>query len=100
MARLKLLDVLVSALLDKGSMMSIVPVDVLIGAKNRGFGVDCSEVIVEEEMETVYGAFNHKMEFIGAVKISVELEESRKNEVAFHILDSSDNGILIVTNLP
>ncbi|EYC34460.1 hypothetical protein Y032_0001g428 [Ancylostoma ceylanicum] len=49
-------------------------------------------------MESVYDASNHKIEFLGAVKIAVELEKSRKGEVAFHTLDSSDNEILLGTN--
>ncbi|EYB97083.1 hypothetical protein Y032_0143g2375 [Ancylostoma ceylanicum] len=94
----KLLDARVPALLDTGSMISIVPVGVLIRAKSRGFDVDCLEVIPESEMESVYDASNHKMEFLGAVKITVELENGRKNEVAFHIRDSSDDEILLGTN--
>ncbi|EYC16536.1 hypothetical protein Y032_0033g2708 [Ancylostoma ceylanicum] len=94
----KLLDARVPALLDTGSMISIVPVGVLIRAKSRGFDVDCLEVIPESEMESVYDASNHKMEFLGAVKITVELENGRKNEIAFHIRDSSDDEILLGTN--
>ncbi|KAL6723285.1 hypothetical protein ANCDUO_10410 [Ancylostoma duodenale] len=94
----KLLDARVPALLDAGSMISMVPVGVLIRAKCRGFDVDCLEVIPEKEMESVYDASNHKMEFLGVVKITAELENLSEKELASHIRDSSDDEILLGTN--
>ncbi|VDO89928.1 unnamed protein product [Heligmosomoides polygyrus] len=46
----------------------------------------------------VYDASNNEMQFLGATKISVQLEEGGESEVAFHITDSPENEVLLGTN--
>lgn len=61
-----------SAMLDTGLMNSIIPLGISAQAKRRGFDVDGLEVIGKEEIEPIYDASGNRMEFLGAVKISVE----------------------------
>ncbi|VDP37330.1 unnamed protein product [Heligmosomoides polygyrus] len=88
----------VPALLDTGSMVSIVPIGVLAKAKMRGVDVDALEIIRSEWRRPVYDASNNRMEFLGAVRIEVEMENCGKKEVAFYITDSAEEEILIGTN--
>ncbi|EYC38562.1 hypothetical protein Y032_0710g1733 [Ancylostoma ceylanicum] len=53
------------AMLDTGSMISIVLVGVLARAKAKGFNVDSLEVIARTKIEPVYDASNNRIEFLG-----------------------------------
>ncbi|KHJ99572.1 zinc knuckle [Oesophagostomum dentatum] len=94
----RMLEERISALMDTGSMISIVPVGVLVRAKKRGFDIDSLEVLPEKEMEPICDASGRRMKFLGAVKTAVALEQGKKNEVAFYILDSNSNKIVLGTN--
>ncbi|KAK6060734.1 hypothetical protein COOONC_01603 [Cooperia oncophora] len=50
------------------------------------------------DMVPVYDASGNRMEFMGAVKITVELKAGRKVKVSFHIMDVSEKEILLGTN--
>ncbi|VDO18786.1 unnamed protein product [Heligmosomoides polygyrus] len=94
----KLLQKQVPAILDTGSMISIVPVGILARAQDAGFDIDSLEVLPRESMGPVYDASNNQMVFLGAVKLNVELEGGKKVEVAFHISDEKGESILLGTN--
>ncbi|KHJ87064.1 hypothetical protein OESDEN_13169, partial [Oesophagostomum dentatum] len=66
MHQAKLLGGTTPALLDTGSMISIVPLDVLVRAYNRGFDIDSIEPIPKEEIDPVFDASNNPMSFLGA----------------------------------
>lgn len=57
----KLLDTRSPALLDTGSMITIVPVGVLAKTKDRGSDVDGLEVIPARERMQVYDASKNEM---------------------------------------
>ncbi|CAJ0608728.1 unnamed protein product [Cylicocyclus nassatus] len=88
----------VPAILDTGSMISIVPVGVLARAKKAGYDVDVLEMISDRKLNPVYDASTNKMSFLGAVKVLVKLEGGKKSIVAFHISDVKDDDVLITTN--
>uniref|UniRef100_A0A7I5EEG1 CCHC-type domain-containing protein n=1 Tax=Haemonchus contortus TaxID=6289 RepID=A0A7I5EEG1_HAECO len=88
----RMLECRVPALLDTGSMISIVPVRVL--ARD----VDRLELIKDDKNVPVHDAFNNRMEFMSAVRIIVELEGGRSSDVAFYIVDSCDDEVLLGTN--
>ncbi|EYC41411.1 hypothetical protein Y032_0569g65 [Ancylostoma ceylanicum] len=88
-----------SAILDTGSMISIIPVGILAQAKRKGFDVDSLKVIDDEEMEFVYDASGNRMDFLGAVKIPVALEGGKSSVVAFHIVDRRDEVVLGTNSL-
>ncbi|VDL84828.1 unnamed protein product [Nippostrongylus brasiliensis] len=85
-------------LLDTGSMISIIPVGLLAAAQGKGYDVDALEVAPRKEMIPVFDASGKRMDFLGAVKIKVELEGGKGSEVAFHIPDMNDKEILRCTN--
>ncbi|VDL70758.1 unnamed protein product [Nippostrongylus brasiliensis] len=86
------------ALLDTGSMISIIPLGVLVKAKRRGFDIDSLEPIDKKEIEPVFDASNNPMTFLGAVRIKVQLVGGPCAAVAFHTAKVDDNEILIGTN--
>lgn len=94
----RLVDTQVSAILDTGSMISILPVGVLARAQQAGYDVDSLEVLPKDTMVPVYDASGNQMAFLGAVKVLVELEGGKKVEVAFHIADEKGDEILLGTN--
>ncbi|KAK6016362.1 zinc knuckle [Ostertagia ostertagi] len=94
----KLLDMSVPAILDTGSMISIMPVGVLARAKKSGFDVDSLEMVPRESMVPVCDASGNSMAFLGAVKVNIELEGGDSGEVAFHISDMKEGELLLGTN--
>ncbi|CAJ0606662.1 unnamed protein product [Cylicocyclus nassatus] len=97
-AQISMLNLQVPAILDTGSMISIVPVGVLARAKKAGYDVDVLEVIPDRKLNPVYDASTNRMNFLGAVKVPVKLEGGKKSIVAFHISDVKDDDVLIGTN--
>ncbi|XGW19754.1 hypothetical protein V3C99_003527, partial [Haemonchus contortus] len=94
----KVLDLRVPAIVDTGSMISIIPVGILARAQKEGYDVDSLEVLSEDSIIPVFDASRNRMDFLGAVKIAVELEEGNKVDVAFHIADDKEAKILLGTN--
>nr|CDJ81915.1 Zinc finger domain containing protein [Haemonchus contortus] len=94
----KVLDLRVPAIVDTGSMISIIPVGILARAQKEGYDVDSLEVLSEDSIIPVFDASRNRMDFLGAVKIAVELEEGNKVDVAFHIADDKEAEILLGTN--
>uniref|UniRef100_A0A7I4Z2W1 Retroviral aspartyl protease n=1 Tax=Haemonchus contortus TaxID=6289 RepID=A0A7I4Z2W1_HAECO len=93
----KVLDLRVPAIVDTGSMISI-PVGILAKAQKEGYDVDSLEVLSEDSIIPVFDASRNRMDFLGVVKIAVELEEGNKVNVAFHIADDKEAEILLGTN--
>ncbi|XGW25478.1 hypothetical protein V3C99_006696, partial [Haemonchus contortus] len=89
----RMLECRVPTLLDTGSTISIVPARVL-----ARFDVDRLELIKDDKNVPVYDASNNRMKFMGAVRIMVELEGGRSSDVAFYIVDSCDDEVLLGTN--
>ncbi|KAK6012773.1 zinc knuckle [Ostertagia ostertagi] len=95
----RLLNMSVPAILDTGSMVSIMPVGVLARAQKTGFDVDSLEVIPKGSMVPVLDASGNSMTFLGAVfDCSHKLEGGDRAEVAFHISDVKEGEILLGTN--
>ncbi|EYB92423.1 hypothetical protein Y032_0194g1439 [Ancylostoma ceylanicum] len=93
--RVRLMDTEFPALLDTGSMISVVPVRILEDAQKRGYDIDKLKVL--KMRSKVYDASNNAMTFAGAVRIDVEVE-GRKRAVAFHISQGDENELLLGTN--
>ncbi|KAK6041588.1 zinc knuckle [Cooperia oncophora] len=97
-ASLTLLDRTSSALIDTGSMISIIPVDVLAKAQQDGYDVDALEVIEECRLSPVFDASDNRMRFLGAVIIEAELQGGNRCKVAFHITKRKEAEIILGTN--
>ncbi|EYB99000.1 hypothetical protein Y032_0126g1347 [Ancylostoma ceylanicum] len=93
--QVRLMDKEVPAVLDTGSMISVVPVRILEDAQKRGYDVDKLKVL--KTKSEVYDASNNAMTFIGAVRIDVEIE-GQKRAVAFHVSRDEENELLLGTN--
>ncbi|KAL6734307.1 hypothetical protein Aduo_004863 [Ancylostoma duodenale] len=79
-------------------MISIIPLGVLVRAHQRGLDIDSLQAIPKEEIQPVFDASNNQMNFVGSVRIRVELEGGRPSEVAFHVAKSDEEEILLGTN--
>ncbi|EYC06194.1 hypothetical protein Y032_0077g1084 [Ancylostoma ceylanicum] len=95
MVQVRLMDKEVPAVLDTGSMISVVPVRILEDAQKRGYDVDKLKIL--KTRSKVYDASNNAMAFIGAVRIDVEVE-GQKRAVAFHVSRDDENELLLGTN--
>ncbi|KAK5966835.1 CCHC-type domain-containing protein [Trichostrongylus colubriformis] len=69
MIALDLLEDRCKALVDTGSMISIIPIEVLARAQDRGFDVDSLAVVPKSELKPVFDASSNRMDFLGAVYI-------------------------------
>ncbi|KAK6010066.1 hypothetical protein OSTOST_24943, partial [Ostertagia ostertagi] len=94
----QLLNDMTQALLDSGSMISIIPLQVLANAYYKGFDVETLKREDDSQMETIYDASNNPMKFLGIVRIQVKLQGGNPSEIAFHISNERSNEILLGTN--
>nr|CDJ95103.1 gag, pol and env protein precursor [Haemonchus contortus] len=97
-AWVNMLNERVRALIDTGSMISIVPIGLLARAQDNGFDVDSLTVIDRETLEPVYDASNNEMQFLGGISIAVKIEGGSEYEVAFYISKEKGHEVLLGTN--
>ncbi|KAK6044692.1 zinc knuckle, partial [Cooperia oncophora] len=97
-ASLNLLDRTAPALIDTGSMISIIPVGVLAKAQDNGYDVDALQLIEQDRLSPVFDASDNRMNFLGAVIIEAELHEGNRCKVAFHISKKKEEEIILGTN--
>lgn len=71
------------ALIDTGSMISIVPVEVLGSAMDRGYDLDALPLVQTKALMPVFDASNSRMQFLGAVYIEVELADGKYGGVPY-----------------
>nr|CDJ94320.1 Zinc finger domain containing protein [Haemonchus contortus] len=89
-ANVKVLGLSCTALLDTGSQISIVPLKVLRAGQLSGFNVNQDiEKFPLENQSPIYDASGNKMQFEGAVKLPLELEETASGEVKNSVLHCS-----------
>ncbi|KAK6017783.1 zinc knuckle, partial [Ostertagia ostertagi] len=77
------------ALIDTGSMVSVIPVEILAKAQNRGIDVDALKLTEKSQLAPVFDASDRRMRFLGAVHIETELEGGNRGFVPFHISSKS-----------
>ncbi|CAJ0599711.1 unnamed protein product [Cylicocyclus nassatus] len=87
----------VEALIDTGSMISIIPLKVLAAAYG-GYDVDSLERIKEDDVNIVYDASSNEMKFLGGVRIPTAIQGGRTAQVAFYISEEDSLEILLGTN--
>ncbi|KHJ95433.1 zinc knuckle [Oesophagostomum dentatum] len=86
------------ALLDSGSMISIISSKVLADAHKKGFDIDTLELVERDPSETVYDASRNQMSFLAIVQIPASLEGGKTKTVAFHISEKEEDEVLLGTN--
>ncbi|XGW05284.1 hypothetical protein V3C99_016006, partial [Haemonchus contortus] len=87
-----------SALIDSGSMVSIIPITLLEKAQANGFDVDALPTFSAKELGPVYDASGNEMKIVGAVTLEVTLEGGGKDEVTFHITPLPQDEVLLGMN--
>ncbi|KAK6050755.1 zinc knuckle [Cooperia oncophora] len=95
----KLLGLSRKALLDTGSQISIIPLEVLRAGRTSGFNFD--EDVEEFPLPSqapIYDASGNKMQFEGAVRLTIELERGEKRRVALFVKAGGDNTLVLGTN--
>ncbi|KAK6025952.1 zinc knuckle [Ostertagia ostertagi] len=95
---INLLDRENQALVDTGSMISILPVDILRKAQDSGYDVDALELVEESSLSPVFDASGNRMHFLGAVIVETELHGGNRERVAFHISKGKEEEIILGTN--
>ncbi|KAK6010205.1 hypothetical protein OSTOST_24780, partial [Ostertagia ostertagi] len=88
----------VPALIDTGSMVSIVSIGLLAKAQDNGFDVDSLRVIDREALNPVFDASGSRMQFLGGVVIVVKIDGGTESEIAFYISKEKGQKILLGTN--
>ncbi|KAK6019801.1 hypothetical protein OSTOST_14561 [Ostertagia ostertagi] len=96
--QLKLLGGSSPALLDTGSMSSVVPANSTVKARDRGFDVDALKLVEKSQFASVWDASIKRMDFLGAVHVEAKLEGGNRGLVPFHISPSKEDMIILGTN--
>ncbi|VDP47241.1 unnamed protein product [Heligmosomoides polygyrus] len=99
MRNVNLLGLSKKALLDTGSQISIIPLEMLRAALVAGFDLnaDVEEVPIEGE-EAVYDASCNRMRFKGAVRLTLQLEGGAKRRIPLFVMAGGDDMIVLDTN--
>lgn len=97
---LNLLGFVAPALIDSGSMVSIIPIGLLEKAQRRGFDVDSLATTSSREISPLFDASDNQIDVLGAVEIDAELEGGRKALVTFHITNQFQNEVLLGMEWP
>ncbi|EYC28494.1 hypothetical protein Y032_0007g3255 [Ancylostoma ceylanicum] len=88
------------ALLDSGSQVSILPLELLLAAAKSGYDLDDDVEEVKLNKNTrVYDASGNLMVFKGAVKLTLELEGGPRRRVIFFVKKGGDGTIVLGTNI-
>uniref|UniRef100_A0A7I4XU34 Reverse transcriptase domain-containing protein n=1 Tax=Haemonchus contortus TaxID=6289 RepID=A0A7I4XU34_HAECO len=95
---INLLEESYKALVDTGSMISIIPIGVLAKAQERGFDVDTLSVVPKAKLRPVFDASNNRMNFEGAVYIQVDTKSGHSGLIPFHISPTKEAEVIIGTN--
>ncbi|KIH55907.1 hypothetical protein ANCDUO_13923 [Ancylostoma duodenale] len=88
---LRVLEENLPAMIDSGSMISILAVGVLARAKKSDFDVDTLEAIEVEGTLPIYDASNNRMKFLGGVGMDVQLVGGLRSMVSFFVADQPGN---------
>ncbi|KAK5981123.1 hypothetical protein GCK32_022514, partial [Trichostrongylus colubriformis] len=95
---LNLLGESCEALVDTGSMISIVPVELLAKVQDQGFDLDSLDMVPKAHLKPVFDASDNRMEFLAAVYIEVKVEGGMTERVAFHISPRKETEVILGTN--
>ncbi|VDL70575.1 unnamed protein product [Nippostrongylus brasiliensis] len=98
-AQVQLLGMTRTALLDTGSQVSIIPLQVFVAARESGFDLDSDvEEIEVDESKRVYDASGNPMAFKGAVKLTLQASNGLKRRIGFFVRPGDDAMIVLGTN--
>ncbi|VDO71348.1 unnamed protein product [Heligmosomoides polygyrus] len=89
-----------NALLDTGSQISILPLELLQKAADSGFDLDNDvEEIPNVDRVPIFNASGNQIVFKGAVRLTVAVDGGSKRRVAFFVLKGGDGILVLGTNV-
>ncbi|KAK6050111.1 zinc knuckle, partial [Cooperia oncophora] len=88
-----------SGLIDSGSQITIIPLEILKRARDRGQDMDrlCTQVPLPDV--NAYDASGNRMDFLGCVQLNLGLEGRGEHPVRAYVKKLNDNVILLGTNV-
>ncbi|VDO18627.1 unnamed protein product [Heligmosomoides polygyrus] len=98
--KVKLLGIEYSGLLDTGSQVSILPLELLQKAATAGFDLDEDvEEIRDAGKTTIYNVSGNLKVFKGAVRLTIEIEGLPSMRAAFYVIKGGDGMVVICTSV-
>ncbi|KAK6036711.1 zinc knuckle [Cooperia oncophora] len=87
------------ALLDTGSQISIIPLQVLQAALESGFDLDADvEEIPLDQQKQVFDASGNRMSFKGAIRLTLQMSDGKKQRIAAFVMAGGDGMLVLGTN--
>ncbi|VDO35925.1 unnamed protein product, partial [Heligmosomoides polygyrus] len=97
--QVQLLGMTRTALLDTGSQVSIIPLQMLVDALQNGYDLNADvEEIDLDRSNQVYDASGSPMSFKGAVKLTVQVDKGPRHRIGLFVMAGDDDVILLGTN--
>ncbi|EYC25447.1 hypothetical protein Y032_0012g1898 [Ancylostoma ceylanicum] len=100
LVKVELLGLKRRALLDSGSRISILSLEVLLTAQSAGVDLDGDvEEIPQLQRPSIYDASGKRMNFKGAVRLSMRMKNGPNKGVAFFMMEGSAGRFVLGTNI-
>ncbi|VDL84523.1 unnamed protein product [Nippostrongylus brasiliensis] len=98
MVRLRCHGIEVAAMIDTGSQLMIMPLNVVLTAEKAGAKLDrlCRQIAAVEC--DVYDASGNRMDFLGCMETELELVGGKKSKIQMHVKRSKEDVVLLGTN--
>ncbi|VDP56609.1 unnamed protein product [Heligmosomoides polygyrus] len=88
-----------TALLDTGSQVSIIPLQMLVDALRNGYDLNADvEEIDLDRSKAVYDASGSPMSFKGAVRLTVQVDKGPRHRIGLFVMSGDDDVIVLGTN--
>ncbi|VDP34292.1 unnamed protein product [Heligmosomoides polygyrus] len=98
-AQVQLLGMTRTALLDTGSQVSIIPLQMLVDALQNGYDLNADvEEIDLDRSKAVYDASGNPMSFKGAVKLAVQVDKGPRHRIGLFVMAGGDDVVVLGTN--
>ncbi|KAK5977858.1 Zinc knuckle, partial [Trichostrongylus colubriformis] len=88
----------VKGMIDTGSQLTIMPLEILKRARDGGKDIDHLCTLVATPDVDAYDASGHKMDFLGCVELRLGRDGDEERAVKMHVKKLHDNTILLGTN--
>ncbi|VDO42224.1 unnamed protein product [Heligmosomoides polygyrus] len=98
-AQVQLLGMTRTALLDTGSQVSIIPLQMLVDALQNGYDLNADvEEIDLDRSKAVYDASCNPMSFKGAVRLTVQVDKGPRHRIGLFVMAGDEDVIVLGTN--
>ncbi|VDO24210.1 unnamed protein product, partial [Heligmosomoides polygyrus] len=88
-----------TALLDTGSQVSIIPLQMFVAAQQNGYDLDADvEEIELDGSKRVYDASGNAMSFKGAVRLTMQVRKGLKQRIGLFVMAGGDDMLVLGTN--